>query len=160
MQLDSSRGRAESVFGCRNAYFAPPSPSPPGSTSWGRLLVDLADATPFLPPLSGRRLRELPLDMRIDAITARRGDALGRGAISSRVQRKTPRCWVIAGQEVIFEQSHQISREVFVLVLIIIIIIILLIFILRIIIIFLWHMRNGHLPRMRRLFLSWKYYYY
>ena len=52
---------------------------------------------------------------------------------------------MIAGQEVIFEQSHQISREVFVLVLIIIIIIIL-IFILRIIIIFLWHMRNGHLP--------------
>ena len=53
---------------------------------------------------------------------------------------------MIAGQEVIFEQSHQFSREVFVLVLIIIIIIII-IFILRIIIIFLWHMRNGHLHR-------------
>ena len=51
---------------------------------------------------------------------------------------------MIAGQEVIFEQSHQFSREVFVLVLIIIIIIII-IFILRIIIIFLWHMRNEHL---------------
>ena len=57
---------------------------------------------------------------------------------------------MIAGQEVIFEQSHQISREVFVLVLIIIIIIII-IFILRIIIIFLWHMRNGHLPCMRTI---------
>ena len=56
---------------------------------------------------------------------------------------------MIAGQEVIFEQSHQFSREVFVLVLIIIIIIII-IFILRIII-FLWHMRNGHLPRMRTI---------
>ena len=58
---------------------------------------------------------------------------------------------MIAGQEVIFEQSHQISREVFVLVLIIIIIIIIIIFILRIIIIFLWHMRNGHLPCMRTI---------
>ena len=57
---------------------------------------------------------------------------------------------MIAGQEVIFEQSHQFSREVFVLVLIIIIIIII-IFILRIIIIFLWHMRNGHLPCMRTI---------
>ena len=60
---------------------------------------------------------------------------------------------MIAGQEVIFEQSHQFSREVFVLVLIIIIIIII-IFILRIIIIFLWHMRNEHLLCTRANFLS------
>jgi hypothetical protein len=83
------RERAQNrFFWLLRRIFTPPNPSPPSSTSCGRLLVDLADATPFLPSHSGRQLRELKLDIHVDTFTARRRDALDHGAISSEVKSR------------------------------------------------------------------------